>query len=93
MNIDQVVKRIYQITAPETEIHVFLGSVMALEIHLKPLHKIEVCEEINKLLLPLKGKVQIILAVMDDDDDVYARLIGFGLSNNEINADVWVDET
>ncbi|WP_422444145.1 hypothetical protein [Endozoicomonas sp. ALB091] len=93
MNIDQVVKRIYQITAPETEIQMFLGAVMTLTIHLKPMHKIEVCEEINKLLLPLKGKMQVILAVMDDDDDVYARLIGFGLSNNEINVDEWSDET
>lgn len=85
--VEEIITRISLITAPETQINLFLGSVLTLEITLERDHKIEVCEEINKLLLTLNGKMQVILSVMDDVDDTYVRLCGFGLGANEVNVD------
>ena len=51
------------------------------EIRLNPDHKVSVCHELNKLVKQLKG--QVILAVLDDEQDRYVRLIGKGLNANE----------
>ena len=79
---------------PSSDINLLLGSILTLEIRLKDDHpdtKATVCKKINELLKLIKqtAPVQLVIAVLDDDNDRYVRLIGDGIEGNEINTDKW----
>ena len=79
---------------PSSNITLLPGSILTLEIRLKDDHpdiKVNVCKKINELLKLIKqtAPVQLVIAVLDDDNDRYVRLIGDGIEGNEINTDEW----
>lgn len=80
--------------APASRVDLVPGSILIAEIHLKDDHpdfKVNVCKKINELLKLIKqtAPVQMVLAVINDDNGRYARLIGDGIEGGEVNVDEW----
>lgn len=87
--VASVLSGIKVIVAPESKITLLMNSILLLEIYLKPgieEHKVFACHTINQLLKMIQATttLQLIIAVMNDDDDKYVRLIGEGIEGKEL---------
>ncbi len=89
--VNAFISGIQALVDPASNIQLLLGSILTAEIHSKPDNKESVCREINKLLLLIKqtAKIQMILAVINDDNDRYVNLIGAGIESSSINTSEW----
>ena len=81
----KLIQQINFLIDPASRVAELQPGMIVAEIRLNPDHKVSVCHELNKLVKQLKG--QVILAVLDDEQDRYVRLIGKGLNANETNVD------
>lgn len=94
MNVEKIITEIRFLVSEQSQITSPLPGMVLAEIHLLPYHKVSVCHALNKLVRELdEGKLQIILAVIDDPNDRYVKLISNGLKSNDIDASRMAEES
>ncbi len=92
--INQLLDSMRSVVEPSSRIDLMLGSILLAEIRLNdqpPVLKEAICRKLNEALKLIKdiAPVQVVLAVLDDDDDKYVRMIGRGIAGQEIDMDRW----
>lgn len=92
--IDTLLDSMRSAVDPSSRIDLMLGSILLAEIRLNdqpPVLKEAICRKLNEALKLIKemAPVQIVLAVLDDDDDKYVRMIGKDIAGQEVDMDRW----
>lgn len=92
--IDTLLDSMRSVVDPSSRIDLLLGSILLAEIRLNDepsVVKEAICRKLNVALKLIKeiAPVQMVLAVLDDDDNKYVRMIGRDIAGQEIDMDRW----
>ena len=88
MDVNKVIAQMVFLVSEKSRIISPLPGILLAEIHLLPDHKVTVCRQLNELMRTLdEARYQTIVAVMDDDDDRYVRLISKGINKQNIDTE------
>lgn len=91
MKTSEIIQKIKFLVAPQSSVVSLMPGILLAELHLKDAHKISACHKLNFLFKELhKQHFQLILAVINDDNDRYIRLIGRGIQGHTIDTDKYV---
>lgn len=92
--IDRLLDSMRSAVDPSSRIELLLGSILMAEIRLKdqpPVLKEAIFRKLNEGLKLINeiASIQMVLAVLDDDNDRYVNLLAAGIDGERVNTDEW----